>query len=410
MKTPYHCMIVHSYYPLGETRVEREAQALIQRGYEVDVLCLRDDGEKPLDQIDGIQVYRLPVKRHRGSGRMVQMLEYLAFFLQVFFWLGKRNRWKKYQSVQVHNLPDFLVFSAIGPKLRGARVILDLHDLMPEFFASSSQKGMKSLPVRMLMLQEKLACRFADHVITVTDLWRQTLIQRGVAPEKVSVVMNVADSTVFQRAEIPVTGPNERQDGTFHLIYHGTLAHRYGIDLLVEAVAWVREQIPGIHLTVHGRGEYLDELRQLVLRLGVEEQVTFSTKYLPIGDIPSMLLKADLGVVPYRRDIFTDGILPTKLMEYVALGIPVLAAKTPIISHYFDETRVQYFQAGNVEDLTKKILLLYQHRDRLAQLAANADRFNQQYSWNRIAASYADTLDRLTGQTNQSNSIHNLVR
>jgi glycosyltransferase involved in cell wall biosynthesis len=210
--------------------------------------------------------------------------------------------------------------------------------------------------------------------------------------------MNVADDSIFHRLSIPVTGDTKKSADSFNLIYHGTLAHRYGIDLLVEALAKVRTQIPEVHLVIHGRGEFIEELRRQAKVLNVESLITFSTSYLPMTDIPLLIQQADLGIVPYRRDIFTDGILPTKLMEYVALGVPVLAADTPIIRQYFDESMVQYFQAGDGNDLARNILWLYQHRDRLAALAQNADQFNMQYNWNRVADSYAETLNRLSGQ------------
>lgn len=395
-----HCMVVHSHYPIGEPRVERQAKALIQRGYQVDVICLRSNQEKPFERVDGVDIFRLPVQRHRGRGPAIQMLEYLVFFILAFFRLSFLYLQRRYDSVQIHNLPDFLVFSALVPKLGGARILLDLHDLMPEFFASSFKKGMEHKAVRILKLQEKLSCRFADHVITVTELWRKTLIERGVAAEKVSVVMNVADEAIFQRVAITNAGKARKSTDSFNLIYHGTLAHRYGIDLLLEALAKVRPQIPGVHLVIHGRGDFIEELRRQAKELDVESLITFSTQYLPMTDVPRLIQQADLGIVPYRRDIFTDGILPTKLMEYVALGVPVLAADTPIIRQYFSETMVQYFQPGDASDLAKNILWLYQHRDRLAALAQNADQFNLQYSWNRIADSYAETLHRLSSQYN----------
>lgn len=395
-----HCMVVHSHYPIGEPRVERQAKALIQRGYQVDVICLRSNQEKPFERVDGVDIFRLPVQRHRGRGPAIQMVEYLVFFILAFFRLSFLYLQRRYDSVQIHNLPDFLVFSALVPKLGGARILLDLHDLMPEFFASSFKKGMEHKAVWLLKLQEKLSCRFADHVITVTELWRKTLIERGVAAEKVSVVMNVADEEIFQRVAGSNPGKARKSTESFNLIYHGTLAHRYGIDLLLEALAKVRPQIPEIHLVIHGRGEFIEELRRQAKELNVESLITFSTQYLPMTDVPRLIQQADLGIVPYRRDIFTDGILPTKLMEYVALGVPVLAADTPIIRQYFSETMIQYFQPGDASDLAKHILWLYQHRDRLAALAQNADQFNLQYSWNKIADSYAETLNRLSSQYN----------
>jgi len=215
-----HCMVVHAYYPLGETRVLREALALTNRGYEVDVLCLRQSGEPKTEQSDGINVYRLPMKRFRGHGLAFQLLEYLAFFLLAFGKLVILHTKRRYGTVQVHNLPDFLVFCALIPKFSGARIILDLHDLMPEFFASKFESGMDSPAVRLVTLQEQLSCRFADHVITVTDVWKETLIKRGVPAHKVSVVMNVADTSIFHPvAHLPAPS---RNGDHFELIYHGT--------------------------------------------------------------------------------------------------------------------------------------------------------------------------------------------
>lgn len=386
-------MVVHAYYPLGEVRVEREAQALIHAGYEVDVICLLGKGEPITETIDGIKIYRMPEKRHRGKGPLLQMVEYLSFFFLAFFKLTRLHLSKRYNSVQLHNLPDFLVFAALVPKLTGSTVILDLHDLMPEFFAANYQKGMDSLPVRILILQEKLACIFADHVITVTELWRQTLINRSAPASKVSVVMNVADREVFDRNALPDRSPST--NGHFNLIYHGTITWRYGPDILLQAVNLLRDDIPDIHVTIHGKGEFLDELKSLAGDLKLENHVRFSDQFVPTAELSKMILHSDVEVVPYRRNIFTDGILPTKLLECVALGVPVIASRTPAIEAYFDDSMVQYFTPGEVEELADCIRDLYRDRDKLAQIARNADRFNQEYSWSVLSANYAALVDKL---------------
>ena len=386
-----HCMIVHAYYPIGEIRVEREARALLEKGYEVDVICLQQSGEPSFSVEDGVNTHRLPIMRHKGKGVAVQFLEYLAFFMLAFFKVTGLHFKRRYNIVQVHNLPDFLIFSALVPKLMGARLILDLHDLMPEFFASRFRSGMNSFPARMLRLQERLAGMFANHVLTVTELWRQTLIERGIPAEKASVVMNVANDKIFNKSNVsPV--PDQ---GHFNLIYHGQLSQRYGIDLALQAVHLLRREIPEIRFTIHGRGEYLEELKSLAEKLDLGEHVRFSTQYMPTMELPQLVGNAHAGIVPYRRDIFTDGILPTKLMEYAALGVPVIAAHTTAISAYFDSEMVQYFIPEDVEDLANKILILYKDRARLAQYAQNIERFNQRYNWKIVAAQYVQVVERL---------------
>lgn len=389
-----HCMVVHAYYPLGETRVQREAEALLDHGYEVDVICLRFPNESAFEVVRGINVYRLPIQRSRKSGFGTQLKEYLHFLFLTAFKLSQLYHKKKYNVVQIHNLPDFLVFSALWPKLKGARVILDIHDVMPEFFAERTGHSLDSWLVQFMTWQEQLSCRFADHVITVTDPWRQAIIKRGTAADKTSVVMNVADSQLFHRGVSP-RSDTQSQNNTFHLIYHGVQSYRHGLDILLRAIAQVRSHIPGLCLILHGNGEAHNDLVKLADSLGISEQVKFSTKFVPVSDLPSLIAQADIGVVPYRRDIFTDGILPTKLMEYVAIGLPVIASRTPVIETYFDETMLHFFEPENVDSLASSILTLYQDSVHRESLVHESARFNQKYSWSTQAAHYVSLINQL---------------
>lgn len=387
-----HCMIVHAYYPIGEPRVQREAEALVDNHFQVDVICLCQPGEPRHAVVNDVNVYRLPVHRHKGKGLGVQFLEYWAFFFIAAWRLITLYSQRRYNVIQVHNLPDFLVFAALVPRLLGARIILDLHDLMPEFYASRFQASMKPWQESLIRWQEHVSCRFADHVITVTEPWRQTLIQRGVPPAKCSVVMNVADTRLFRRDK--VSAPRA-EDGRFHLFYHGTLARRYGIDLALLALNQLRCEMPDLYLTIHGRGEYLGELQTLARDLGLGESVHFSTGYVPMEELPALIATADLGLIPYRRDVFTDGILPTKLMEYAALGVPAIAARTLAIEAYFDESMVQFINPGDLDDLTRCIRELYHDRSRLAALSKNTLQFNQRYNWMVQSADYVKLVDTL---------------
>jgi glycosyltransferase involved in cell wall biosynthesis len=400
-KTRKHCMVVHAYYPLGETRVERQAQALVGHGTEVDVICLRIRGEPTRATVDEVNVYRLPVWRF-ANRIAVQLLEYVIFFVLASIRLTILHLRHRYDVVQVHNLPDFLVFVALIPKMTGARVVLDLHDLMPEMLAEQIQKPMNSLTVRLLLWQERLSCRFADHVITVTELWRQALIERGQPASKVTVVMNVADDRVFQRTDLPdadaIGNGHEskaRGNGRFRMIYHGAIHYRHGLDLAVKAIDIVRRKAPDVHLTIHGGGPHRATLKEMIKELGLENHVVLSYGLVPLPELLEMIQMADLGVVPYRDGVFTGGILPTKLMEFAALGIPAIASRTPAIAAYFDDTSVQFFSPGEKEELAKSILKLYYDRSRLALLAHNICEFNKRYSWSKQSAAYVGLVDRL---------------
>jgi hypothetical protein len=194
---------------------------------------------------------------------------------------------------------------------------------MPEFAAAKrvaawTTRSCDSWPGR------SASCRFADRVITVTDTWRHALAARSTSIEKVGVVMNLADPRFFAWT------PRDRTEvrDTWRIVYHGTLTHRYGVDLLLQAAHDVTDEIPEIHVDLLGDGDAREELIALTTALGLDGQVTFSDGMLAVTALSQAICDADVGVVPNRDDVFTDGLLPTKLLEYVAIGTPVVSART----------------------------------------------------------------------------------
>ena len=386
-------MIVHAYYPIGETRVEREALALVDAGIPVDVFCLQLKDQLPFESIDGVDIYRLPVQRKTSAGFASQFLEYMWFLIHVFFRLFSLYPRKKYQTIQSHNLPDFLIFSAIIPKLFGARLILDIHDLMPEFFANKTKRSMSSFLVRLVIFQEQLSCRLADHVITVTDLWKERLIERGVRKDKVSVVMNVADDRHFYPAE--VRSNHRVSPDRINLIYHGTYKEHYGMKELIQSINLARQVVPGVHLTLQGVGEYYGEMEKLVEELELADEVTINNFAIPVYDLPALINQADMGVIPNRNDPFSGELLPTKMLEYIALGKPVIAAKTRVISHYFDETMVQFFEPSDPESLSEAIIYACRHWEEIIEKTENYHRFTSIYHWKSISRNYVELIQSL---------------
>ncbi len=384
-----HCMVVDNHYP--DVRVEREAKALLDRGYVVDVICLRRAGEPKVQRIGNLTVHRLSGTRRRGGSPLFQLWEYVTFMVMATAMVTVRHMRAAYDSVQVHNVPDFLVLSALVPKLTGAGVILDLHDLMPEFFASRFGGRMDSALVRAVKIQERMAVAFSDEVITVTHLWKRTLIDRGIPAAKITVVMNLPDERIFAPrppAEVSAGG------GPLTVIYHGTFTYRYGLDLLIRALARARAR-HDLRLLLHGRGEYLDDMRGLVDELGIHDAVRFSTDSLATDALPGLIRGADIGVVPYRSDVFTDGILPTKLMEYAALGVPSIASRTSAVAASFTDDMVRFVEPGSEEGLADALSELAAQPERRSSLAHNALRFAQEHRWKSEAAAYAEVVDRV---------------
>ena len=396
------CMIVYATYPLAETRVQREAEVLLRNGYEVDVICMRLPGDLPVDYYKGVRIYRekylFPVLGSKEAGLRGKFFNYLRFFYSAAVRVAQLHTKNKYGIIQVHNLPDFLVFCAFIPKLLGVPIILDLHDLMPEFFAGRFNRRMPFLAT-LINWQERLSCKFANHVITVSEHWRQALIKRGVPEQKCSVIMNVADDRIFYpHEEDEVRQPHP---GRFRLIYHGSIHERYGLDLAVEAVDQVRKDIPNIHLTLVGHGEFLPHIIQMVKDRGLGQYVTIEDLHLA-EELPDIIRSCDLGIVPYQNDVFTDGLLPTKLMEYAALGLPAIASRTTAIQGYFSDTNTEFFEPGNVDDLARWIRYLYGNPLRLAELSQKSKKFNQRYNWSNVGAEYVALVE----QVRQGNGLY----
>jgi len=394
--TKHHCTVVFAPYPLGETRVQREAEALIRKGFIVDVISLRTPGSSASDCYKEVNIYR---EKYRfltswvkKDGLAEQLIKYINFFFSATNRLIRLNKQHHYDSIQVHNLPDFLVFCALLPKIQKVPIILDLHDLMPELFACKFGKN-KSMLLKLIRWQEKIACQFADHVITVSEHWRRTLIQRGVPENKCSLVMNVADENIFHISE-EIRTSIKKGEG-FRLIYHGAMVKRYGLDLAIKAVNKLRSTIPDIHLLLIGRGEYLPILKKMIVDLKLENYVTIEGLQLA-EKLPELILACHVGIVPYRNDVFTDGLLPTKLFEYAALGMPAIAARTTAIQAYFSDANTEFFDPGDVEDLTRCISKLHENPERVVELSQANQNFNNRFNWKNTSESYVNLIEEMS--------------
>ena len=391
------CVVRHGYYP-ADPRVRKEVSTLLNSGYGVDVICLRRKGEGNRELVDGAIVHRLPIAHRRGTF-LRYAYEYISFFVLAFFQLTILQLRHRFRVVQVNNMPDFLVFAALVPKLMRVRIVLDVHDLMPDLYAAHHNCTLSSPMPRVLLVLERLSCRFADHVIAVTELWKDKLVSRSVKRDRCTVVMNVADEALFPRRSGKIWNYDGPNGSSLRLVYHGSLMRRYGVDLAVKAVNILKGDIPTCTLHILGEGEQLGELEELIRELGLEDVVFMSRKSLPPEAVWKHISQADVGIVPHRRDAFVDEILPNKLLEYVCVGAPVVTSRTKAIEMYFDGSMVKFFDSGDERDLARCILDLCRRPGAAKSLATRADLFNQDYCWERVAATYVALIDRLADTT-----------
>ena len=286
------CVIVHSDFPF-DPRVLRSVRVALDEGWEVDVLATRQPGERAREVVEGASVTRLPIAHRRGAGLLGVAAEYLGFTLLAAAQASLLAVRRRYSAVHVHNPPDFLIIAATVPKLLGASVIFDVHDLSDDMFAMrfDNRRG-AWLFDRILRLVESGATWFSDFVITVHEPYRRELASRGVPSEKTTVVMNTVDERLLPSARL------EPGDGSFRVVYHGTVTPPYGVSLLVEAVAGMVDHAPDVRLDVFGDGDAVPEVGVLVDRLGIAGRVHLSGRYLPPVEVLQRVQLASVGVIP----------------------------------------------------------------------------------------------------------------
>lgn len=384
-------MVAYTNYR-RDPRVRREAEALIETGHSVVFLASRQPGEPVRERLAGVDVIKLPGLKNSKTSALVYILDYLMFVLMVAMHTTLRPL--RYNLIHVNNMPDFLVFGALLPRLLGKPLIHDVHDLMPELYLEKFQAGEGHWMIRALKLQERLSGGFASAVLTVESRLKDILAERGIRRKKIHVLMNLPDDRIFSRRAD--TALNKPVGSSFVLVYHGTLARRLGLDIAIEAAAKVRDAIPLLELRIIGAGEERANLIDLRDRLGLKDVVTFSDGFVPVDRIPSMISDADVGLVPLRMSSGTDIMLPTKLLEYVSVGIPCIVPRTGTIGRYFDADMVQYFEAEDVDSLARAIVELHRDPARRQDLARQAtERFGRTYTWSEHKKVYTSLVARL---------------
>lgn len=384
------CIIRQWYYPI-DPRVRKEAQVSVDVGYNVDLICLRKPGEKKRESMSGINIYRLPMKHRRGS--IVRYLfEYLFFFLLSGLVLLRLYFRHKYKIIQVNTMPDFLVFATFIPKLLGAKVLLDMHEPVPELWATKFGNRFQFF-IELLKLVEQLSIRYADKVLTVTEHLKDVYVSRGADASKITVVLNVPDNKIFNfyLCKANCKGTKHR----FILISHGTIEKRWGLDLAIKAVALLRNKIPNIQLNILGEGEYLSELRKLVSELNLGECVHF-LGYLPFDGMLKMLAESDIGLVPMEKNAYSDLIHTNKMFEYIAMGKPVIISRTKAVEAYLNDSCLMFFRPGDERDLAHAILELCDNPAKRESLIYNAQKRYEKISWDVMKKIYLEVIGSLS--------------
>ncbi|MFW9928917.1 MAG: glycosyltransferase family 4 protein [Candidatus Thorarchaeota archaeon] len=383
-------MVVHQYYH-RDPRVRRYAETLAKSGIKVDIICPRYLNGKKVKDHKNIRIFTIPLKRNY-KGRENYIYEYILAFLLYFIRINILFFKNRYHIIHIHNMPDFLIFTAFLPKILGTKLILDIHDLMPEAFISKYKVTEKNYFIKLMKIQERISARFAHVVITANSNFKNNLVKRGITFHEITVINNIADTNIFDRKKYQKNKNNKH----FTLIYPGTVAPRYGLDVAIRALPFLSEKIPNLKLIIIGtQVEYTKELKNLIKELNVIDNVQFIST-LPIEEIPQKIINADIGIYTAISDIHIDIATPTKVIEYAIMGIPIVATRLKVLEDLFDPSSIMFFESGNVEGFSDCIMKLYNNPSLKTQLVQNADHnFVNKHSWEQEKNKYYNLLNSI---------------
>ena len=345
------CMIAMASYP-GDPRIRRQAEALDEAGYEVDVLCRYSGKQPPRQKFGNVTAYRIMNAPSREN-KIFYFLQSIVFLAVAFFRLLILSITKRYKVIQAHNLPDYLIFAAILHKVFGVKLILDIHDPSVDLF-EEKWPGKKNKALKFLMAKaEKYSCKLADKLITVTNTCKERLVERGNPPDKITLILNTANEGLFEfNSERRF---REITNGV-KLIYHGTIAERFGLHNVISAMPILLKDVPDSILNIYGRyeGSYLIKLKNLVSDLNLSENVNLNGR-INREQLPDLINNHDIGIVPYLQTDYMNLSLPTKAFEYIAAGLPLVSTKLKDLYETFDDNCIKYIDESDPKQIAGAI-------------------------------------------------------
>lgn len=391
-------MIVENLPVPFDRRVWQEANTLRKAGYEVSIICPRMKGyTQQYEVLNGIHIYRHPLPTE-GAGVWGYALEYsVALFWQfvlsikVFFKQG-------FDVIHACNPPDNIFLIGLFYKMFGKKFLFDHHDINPELYLAKFNR--KDIFYKLMLLWERWTFRCADVSIATNESYKKIAVERGrMTPDRVFVVRSGPD---LKRMKIVPPNPGLKKGKKYLVGYVGVMGKQEGIDLLLEAVRYIvyEKGRQDVHFGLVGGGTELEAMKALSRKLNVENYVTFTGR-VPDPEMLEMLNTADVCVNPDRANEMNDKSTMNKIMEYMALG-------KPIVQFDLTEGRVSaqdaslYARRDDPIDLAQKILELLdcpQKREQMGEYGKT--RVQNQLAWEfeepKLLQAYERLFNNSTG-------------
>ena len=381
-----------------DPRVWKEASSLQRNGFNVAVVCPRGNSHDPRHEIvDGIHIYRHP-KAPEGNSPLLYLWEYIC----ALFWEGLYACWiylrHGFDVIQGCNPPDDIFLVALPFKLLGVKYIFDHHDVNPELYIA--KYGRRDFLYRTQVWLEKLTYMASDVVMATNESYRDLAITRGgVQPADVFVVRNGPDPTTFK----PVTqNPALKHGKSFLIGYVGNMGSQEGLDILLDVALYIKTLgRRDIHFTCVGGGPGLTELRRMVQDKGIGDIVNFTGR-VSDAELLEILSTADICVNPDRPCEMNDKSTMIKIMEYMALGKPIVQFDMKEGRFSAGEASLYADNENQVADFAAKLLWLIENpeeRHRMGHFGRMRveEELAWQYSVPSLLAAYQRAFDKRRG-------------
>lgn len=387
------CMLAYTHYEV-DNRVRHYAEALIQKGWQVDAIVLKKHGQKYNNIINGVNLYRIQERIPNEKGKINYLIRLLKFFFHSTFSILEQSFKGKYDIIHVHSIPNFEVFATILSKLLGTKIILDIHDPVPDFFAVKFAKSKNNIFIGALKVIEWISTKYSDYVITVTDYWANVICERSkIPPKKISVIVNFPDTNIFNRDNYP---SKIAQNSSFTLLYPGTINKHCGLDIIIKAVRYVKDEFKPFRFDIYGQGSEYDTILRMVTHLQLEDTVFFHD-IVPSESVPELMLNADAGIaILAGKDIYAQQALNVKLFEFLAMGLPTIATRTHSTEYYLNDSIVMFSKMNDPKDVAKCIKELINNKQKREFLSANGLNYIKSNNWNNQKNIYLSIIEQLT--------------
>lgn len=321
--------IIYHHRTLGEgaegVHIAGMIAAFRRLGHEVEVISLLSTGAGEA------------IERRRRLGRILQVFP-RAFYevAEIAYNLrGYRDVMRAIRSYEPDLVYDRynLYNNSVVAAARRAKVPVFLEVNTP--YAYQRQVYERLALKRLAAWMERRIWREADCVLVVSTPLRQYLQRAGVPSEKIEVLPNGVDLDLFDPSRVCAAPPvHPRSDDSIVIGFVGSLRRWHGLDLLIEAAAPLLRADRRLRLVIAGDGPERSAVEQRTVRLGIGAAVTFLGS-VAHEEIPATIAGFEIAVSP--RSVFYQS--PMKLLEYMAMGKPVVASDTENIRDLIEAGR-----------------------------------------------------------------------